>query len=69
MKYEDKGVHTEVHMTDEAMNTDVTVKDKGVVSTHQDHYYCQRYVQEETKMEDNSVNTEFTEQTCVQLET
>lgn len=56
-------------MTDEAVNTDVTVKDKGVVSTHQDHYYCQRYVQEETNMEDNSVNTEFTEQTCVQLET
>ena len=36
-------------MTDQAAKTDVTVKDNGV-NIHEDLYYCQRYLQEETDM-------------------
>ena len=41
VQYEDKGVNTEVRMTDQAANTDVTVKDNGV-NIHEDHYYTVR---------------------------
>ena len=35
-------------MKDEAMNTDLEIKDKGV-NTQEDHCYCRRYVQEESE--------------------
>ena len=59
MQYEDNGVNTEAYMADQAANTDVIVKDNGV-NIYEDHYYCQRYLQEETDMEDKDVNTEQT---------
>ena len=34
-------MNTEVHMTDQAANTDVTVKENGV-NMHEDHYYTVR---------------------------
>ena len=39
---------TEIHMKDEAMNTDVEHTNKGF-NTQEDHCYCRRYVQEESE--------------------